>query len=446
MQKDIIKYGSSSFPVEKERHDAHYSFLSPPCCGSKKFEVNHAFGTGSINAQKVRPGEYNWLPPSGGSKTKTSVGDKGVFSAKREKLRNWVADKSLNKTNELSSKGFDLVSALISRILPKDQENNCRRDPVLGQTKNGSKRKLPSFSESEAATPIKNHEAYKRKLTKSQSKGKLVDMDLLEWGLTGLESWSGGQAPKSSFQYNRSRTEDGFRIPNYAIESILSFDKPLSRYESSNVMELEELDFDNGPKFLEQPRTLLLGWENDSFKDGFHLSELDSQVEINTFSDDDYQLCVPDRFISSPPPSPKTRPNSLYIDRLLEEKHFPGSSYAPKHLTLPVEDCSINIPPQDYAWCPNDESLNEKEHGVGSESFLFLIQSPVNNLLRFLNTGLRSFVVNDENDENFVYGLDRFLEGRVKGYHPFRFMESFHDKHFDHIGYPLLLHDSNKNE
>ncbi|KAI3772930.1 hypothetical protein L6452_04126 [Arctium lappa] len=463
VQKDIIKYDRSSFHVEKERADeAHYSFLSPPCCGSKKSEVNHAFRAGSTSAPKVRPGEYNWLSPSVGSKTKTS-GDKGVFSAKREKLRHWVADKSLNETNELSSKGFDLVSVLISRILPKDQENNCRRE----QTKNGSKCKLPSFSEPEAATPITSHEGYKRKLTKShhisnlddgfsRSRRKLVDMDLLEWDLTGLESWSAGQAPKSSFQYDRSRTEDGFRIPNFAIESILSFDKPLSRYESSNVTELEELDFDNGPKLLEQPRTLLLGWENDSFEDGFHLSELNSQKEINTFSDDDYQLCVLDRFISSPPPSPKTRPDSPYylldgivtpyIDRHLEEKHVLSSSYAPKHLMLPLEDCSINIPTQDHTWCPNDESLNEKERDVDSESFLFLIQSPANNLLRFLNTGLRSFVVDDENDENFVYGPDRFLEGRVKGYHPFSFMESFHDKHFDHIGYPLLLHDSSKNE
>ncbi|KAJ9547806.1 hypothetical protein OSB04_020349 [Centaurea solstitialis] len=416
VQKDVIKYGRSSFPVEKGRgrDDAHCSFLSPPCCGSKNPGVNHVFGTSSINAQKVRPGGYNWLSPYIGSKTKTS----GEYSS----------------SNYIKEIYIGLMGL---------------RDPVLGHTKNHSKRKLlPSFSESELATPIKNHEAYKRKLTEShhisylddgfpRSKGKLVDMDLVEWDPTSLQSWSLGQAPSSSFLYNRSHTDGDFGISNFAIEGISLFDKPLSRYESIKITELEELDFDYGPKLLEQPQTLLLGWEND----GFHLSERNS--------DDDYQLCLPDRFISSPPSSLKTRFDSPYhvldgtitpyIDRHREEKHFLDSSYAPKHRMLALEDCGIEISRQDYA-------LNEKEREVGAESFMFLIQSPANNVLRFLNTGLRSFVVDDENDENFVYGSDRLLEGSVKGCYPLRFMESFHDEHFDHIGYPLLLHDSSMNE
>ncbi|KAI3801112.1 hypothetical protein L1987_29214 [Smallanthus sonchifolius] len=466
VQQENIKHArSSSLPNKKEQNETNYSFPSTPCCGSKNYAVNNVHGADGTNVHNARPGEYNWLSPSVDSKIKTSEGNKGVFSAKREKLRHLAADKSLYNTNEISSEGFDLVSALISRILPVVQDNNSHRYP--NQDEVDPKYKLPPFSESESATQIKHHEAYKRKLIESQNLSYLddgfsrptkkpMDHNLLEWNPMGLECFSCGNSPNFSIQYNRCQTEGykrefikshhvsslddcfprstkkpidmdilewnpsslessiqcnhhraagGFRIQNFDMESILSFDEPLLMHK------LDESHLYNEPKLLEQPQTLLLGWDPNSEKGESFL------------------------------PSSTSPHSSPYITRHLKEKHFLTSSispYTPKHLKA-VEDCSIKFPLQDY------ESLNEKERH-GSESFLFLIQSPANKSLSFLNTDLHSLVVDDENEEDFVYGSDRLLKGRLKDYSSSSYTESFLDKHFDNTGYPLLLHDSSRND
>ncbi|KAI3742007.1 hypothetical protein L1987_59686 [Smallanthus sonchifolius] len=470
VQKENIKYARSPLPNEKEQNETNYSFLSTPCCGSKNSAVNNVHGADGTNVHNVRPGEYNWLSPSVGSKIKTS-GNKGVFSAKREKLRHLAADRSLYNTNEISSEGFDLVSALISRILPVVQDNNSHRYP--NQDEVDPKYKLPPFSESESATQIKNHEAYKRKLIESQNLSYLddgffrptkkpMDKNLLEWNPMGLESFSCGHSPNFSIRYNRCQTEGykrefikshhisylddcfpkstkkpidmdilewnpsglessiqynhhraagGFRIQNFDMESISSFDEPLLMHKH------DESHLYNEPKLLEQSQTLLLGWDRNSEKDESFL------------------------------PSSTSPHSSPYITRHLKEKQLLTSSispYTPKHL-MAVEDCSIKFPFQDYNTWRMNESLNEKEHRR-SEPFLFLIQSPASKPLSFLDTSLHSLVVDDEDEENFVYCSDWLLKGRVKEYSSSSYTESFLDKDFDHTDYPLLLHDSSRND
>ncbi|KAI7752875.1 hypothetical protein M8C21_011591 [Ambrosia artemisiifolia] len=259
-------------------------------------------------------------------------------------------------------------------------------------------------------------EDYKRELIKSRrisymdgcfyrSTKKPTDMDIVEWnpiGFSGLEP---------SIRHNHHRRAANFRIQNFDMESILSFDEPLLMHESRNFQELDE------PKLLEQPQTLLLGWDHNSEK---------------------YES-----FLTSSSTSPHSSP---YITRHLKKEHLLTSSissYTPKHL-IAVEDCNIKFPLQDYnTWCMN-KSLDEEEHRL-SESSLFLIQSPVNKPLSFLNTGLHS-LVDDEKEENFVYSSDQLLKSSVNDYSSSRYMEPVFDKHFDHTDYPLLLLDSSMND
>ncbi|KAK1420586.1 hypothetical protein QVD17_22297 [Tagetes erecta] len=462
VQKESVKYVRSSLPDGKEQNEAGYSCLSPH--GLKTPVVNNVYGADGTHAHNVRPGEHNWLSPSMGSKTKTS--GTGVFSAKREKLRRLAEDKSLYNTNELFSEGFDLVSALISRIRPMVLGDNSHRD--TNQDEVEFKHKLPSFLESESATQIKSHKAYKRKVIESQnisylddgfsrSTKKPIDKDLLEWTPTGSESFycdhsrnyrikynpcqtegykreminsnhrsymdncfsRSTKKPidmgilewnhtglESSIQFDHRRATRGFRIQNFDMESILSFDEPFPVHESHLY---------NEPKLLEQPQTLLLGWDHNSEKDQSFLTSS-----------------------TSPHSSP-------YITRNLKKEHLLTSSislYTPKHL-IAAEDCSIKFPLQDNTWRMN-ELLDEKEH-CRSDPFLFLVQSPDNKPLSFLNTSLQSVIVDDENEENFVYGSDRFLKGRLNDYGSSSYIESFLDKDFDRSSYPLLLHDSSRN-
>ncbi|XP_076898383.1 uncharacterized protein LOC143551926 [Bidens hawaiensis] len=462
--------------------------------------------------------------------------NKGIFYAKREKLRQLAADRY--NVKEVSSEGFDLVSALISRILPVVQDNNTHRNPK--QDEIDSECKLPPFPELESATQIKNHEAYKRKLVESQKLSclddgfcrptkKLKEKDLLEWNPTDsfscddgfcrptkkvkekdllewnptdsfscddgfcrptkklkeknllewnptdsflrddgfcrptkqlkeknllewnpTESFSCRASPncrigyncgqtegynrkiikshhrscldilewnptgvESSTQYNHNRTASGFRIQNFDMEGIVSFDEPLRVHESRNFQELDESRLYAEPKLLGQPQRLLLGWDDNSEKD--------------------------ESFLASSP----------FITRYIRKEHLltsSVSSYTPKHLMAVEEDCSTKFPFQDYNMCCLNESFNMEENR-GSESFLFLIQSPASKPLSFLDTGLHS-LADDENEENFVYGSDQFLDSGVNDYGSSSYMESFFDKHFDHTvtDYPSLLHDSSRND
>ncbi|KAL7126763.1 hypothetical protein ABFS83_14G208800 [Erythranthe nasuta] len=50
--------------------------------------------------------------------------EKGIFSAARHRLRQWIAQTSFSDFQKLHPTGSDLVSSLLSRLLPKGDENN----------------------------------------------------------------------------------------------------------------------------------------------------------------------------------------------------------------------------------------------------------------------------------------------------------------------------------
>ncbi|KAJ0927146.1 hypothetical protein HanRHA438_Chr04g0179411 [Helianthus annuus] len=435
VQKESIKYARSSSPNEKEQNEAHYSFLSPPCHGFKNSAVS------GNNVQNVRPGEYNRLSPSVGSKMKT----RGIQECSLQRGRNYVNWQQKDcHVMSMSSLQKGLIWFLLS-LVGYSQWSTIMIDPNQDET--DYKHKLPPFSESEAAKQIKRFEAYKSKLMESQyisylddglsrPTKKPIDNDLLEWNPTGPESFSCSYSPnfniqynrcqiegykrefikshhisylddcfsrsakkptdmdilewnpsgfsglESSIRYNHHRTAGSFRFPNFDMESILAFDKPLHMHLSRNFQELDESHLYNEPKLLEQPQTLLLGWDHNSEKD----------------------------------------------ESFLRKEHLLTSSISPYTPTplMAVEDCSIRFPLQDYnTWCVN-ESVNEP--------------------LSFQYMGLHSLVNDDENKENFVYGSDLLLKGGVNDYSSSGYMNSFLDKHFDRADYPLLLHDSSWND
>nr|XP_043620216.1 uncharacterized protein LOC122592074 [Erigeron canadensis] len=485
VQKESIQCPISSaqiHPVEEGQNDTRYDFLSTPAPSyrTENFRVKNVYGANTANLSIGRVAK--------------KAENKGIFSAKREKLRQWVAENSSYDVNKLSSKGSDLVSALISRILPEDQKNSSQRAPVPCEDETDLQSKLSSFSEQE------DPEFYKRRLIDSRhllylddglsrSTKRYVDMDLLEWDPTGQAAKSSiqdngyhteGYGKKSSsfhisymddhfsrskgehinldplewnskrelmdmdrldwnprgselsIQHNLCHSEDSFKLPNFDMESILSFDVPLYSYESNNPEELDKSYLHNGLKLLEPPRPLLLGWDHGK-EEKYQLSPLNLHSEINAISNsqnDDYQIFMPNSSMSSPPLSP-------YIRRHLKKEHFFESStlpYTPKHL-MPVED---------YPWRMNEFS-NETENRR-SDPFVYLTQSPASNLLSFLNTGLHSFAVNYEKEENFLSPEHLFSEGRVKAYGSSRYMETLEDRHFNHIKYPSLLDDSSLND
>ncbi|KAL8489988.1 hypothetical protein ACS0TY_025765 [Phlomoides rotata] len=56
-------------------------------------------------------------------KAENQCSEKGIFSAKRQRLRQW-AHSSLSEVEKFNLKGFDLVPLLLSRLFPKGNENN----------------------------------------------------------------------------------------------------------------------------------------------------------------------------------------------------------------------------------------------------------------------------------------------------------------------------------
>ncbi|XP_048429702.1 uncharacterized protein LOC125472392 [Pyrus x bretschneideri] len=69
-----------------------------------------------------------------------------VFDRKRQKLHQWVAETSFPEIDEHCSKGYDFVSVLLSRLIPKCNETNEFKDRKLRQLDTNDKSMaLPSY-------------------------------------------------------------------------------------------------------------------------------------------------------------------------------------------------------------------------------------------------------------------------------------------------------------
>ncbi|GKU86161.1 hypothetical protein SLEP1_g723 [Rubroshorea leprosula] len=70
-----------------------------------------------------------------------------IFSRKRQKLRQWVADCSFPDIDELCSKGHDFVSLLLSRLFPGDNEKNSSNTPESWSMEINTKYKILASTE-----------------------------------------------------------------------------------------------------------------------------------------------------------------------------------------------------------------------------------------------------------------------------------------------------------
>ncbi|GFP91075.1 hypothetical protein PHJA_001251500 [Phtheirospermum japonicum] len=82
----------------------------------------------SLLFENVTPvGQSSFSSPLHGASenSENEYDEKGIFSAKRHRLRQWAAQTLFSEEAEkVHPKGFDLVTALMSRLFPKDNENN----------------------------------------------------------------------------------------------------------------------------------------------------------------------------------------------------------------------------------------------------------------------------------------------------------------------------------
>ncbi|CAA2998166.1 Hypothetical predicted protein [Olea europaea subsp. europaea] len=134
-----------TFPEGMPGPTDQHTFLSPRVGECKK--LNQLRGKDIPN--NVKPLDQNlfFSPIEGTSENSGSqCTEKGIFSAKRQRLLQCVADASFCGIEKLHSKGFNLVSLLLSRLFFKDIENDDSRPFKVDMDNNC---KAPTFWESD---------------------------------------------------------------------------------------------------------------------------------------------------------------------------------------------------------------------------------------------------------------------------------------------------------
>ncbi|KAH6771292.1 hypothetical protein C2S52_016095 [Perilla frutescens var. hirtella] len=79
---------------------------------------------------------FSSLPNQATKQSENQCSEKGIFSEKRERLRQWVAHTTSSEVEKRHEKGSDLVSFLLCRLIPKGNENN---ESSKGDADNSSK-------------------------------------------------------------------------------------------------------------------------------------------------------------------------------------------------------------------------------------------------------------------------------------------------------------------
>ncbi|KAJ7977129.1 Protein trichome birefringence-like [Quillaja saponaria] len=214
-----------------------------------------------------------FLSPFGDASKNGGVHHKGtqhehaeVFSRKRQKLRQLVADASFQDIDETYSKGHDIVYMLLSRLYPKSNEDSqFFRDPP--PEKDGVATNSHSLALSELNIEFnQSHQIPMRKFTGLES-GSYAEDGLLSPMFNRSEERNTSYydpltSPfnKSHPQYSRTRSVrelDG--IPSYVTERDLTSGFLFNDYES-----FTSLHFEDPCEVGREPGTLQLGWESDS--------------------------------------------------------------------------------------------------------------------------------------------------------------------------------------
>ncbi|KAA8543442.1 hypothetical protein F0562_021063 [Nyssa sinensis] len=414
---------SHSYPLHKEGNQP-MDFQSNDCTieitGMSKHSCEDLRSSSVV--EKVGAIKYDlFLSPHGGAlkNSGSQYPDVEVFSTKRQKLRQWVADISLPQTDKLPSKGCDLVSLLLSRLFPEGNENNNCRDKRYRKKENDTKHMSLAFPESDIyiKEPIWTD---RRDLKEAQRGPYLDDFSSEYWPNRSIEiipqKWdaldsdfpSTSYATKTHFQHEIRKPGchfGGGRTASLINESDPCFRFPFENYgshASSHLKQLVEFQDIDESALGRDPSTLLLSWDFDNVKDGLDLSITTHNAGVISNSTlvtsrDNHQQSLDNRFsttgfssssfLSNYPPKYISLPHFLSVDfqardfgrHLLEEKclvaepdHFPlALSCTPKYLSL-VEDTdtentseasSVSLSPQNHHWFTS-KIFSEKHHPI----------------------------------------------------------------------------------
>ncbi|XP_059660216.1 uncharacterized protein LOC132306711 isoform X2 [Cornus florida] len=280
----------SSLLFEKVGPVNNYLFLSPLAGASKNSEVTNVVKDrlkdirSPLLVRKVSSVNHDLLfsPLGGASKnSETQYSVEEIFSKRRERLLQWVAETSLPEVDKLSAKGCDLVSVLLSRLFPNGNENNYFRDSKPRQTETGTKNKLLAFPESDDKELTWNHE---RGFMMPKHGPHCNDFSAECWsngsrdGIFSRWNTVGSDSPETQVQYKNRKSGcdyDGGRTGN-----LINQNDPYVHFcfqnhrslVSSHLKELDKFQDVNESALGREPRALLLGWDSENVKDGQGLS------------------------------------------------------------------------------------------------------------------------------------------------------------------------------
>ncbi|XP_048233133.1 uncharacterized protein LOC8262787 isoform X2 [Ricinus communis] len=241
--------------------DNFVSFPSPPVNASKKSVIDMRKVDSSLadlHGSHENMEEY-------GSPCKNA----DIFSRKRQKLRQLVADISFPEVDELCAKGYDFVSALLSKLLPESNEEKSFELLKMG--------KLETDIKSRSLPPLKSEMRYKKSHWTPTSNyvelehGQTLDVDFSSCFLELPEEKELPNPNSQSHHSHRTYLDTTNMELNY--DSAFHFhNKKHGSLTSRHLKELAEFHYPIEPLLGGKPCTLLLGWDFDDMTDKSNLS------------------------------------------------------------------------------------------------------------------------------------------------------------------------------
>ncbi|KAF3436041.1 hypothetical protein FNV43_RR23133 [Rhamnella rubrinervis] len=220
--------------------------------------------------------EYNnALRPEG-----TQYRHEETFSRKRQKLCQWVASTSFPEIDGLYFKGYKIISALLSRLIPKSDENNNVKDQKMQQLETDAK--TMSLASPESDIECNNIQWIPTRSFVENECGPYFGNSISScWSNTSrgrilyLDS-PARPANETHRHYRQCESDSALRggTPTSCAESDLNL--PFRKYGS--LGDLKELDLYCRPNKY----TPMLDWDFDNTKDEKNLSRACQDIEMKT--------------------------------------------------------------------------------------------------------------------------------------------------------------------
>ncbi|KAK0580520.1 hypothetical protein LWI29_002882 [Acer saccharum] len=248
-------------PAEDVTHVNRDIFLSPVV----EVDLKRASTTfGDICSTRRNMEEYNKTLRLKGTHNQ----HQDLFSTKRQKLHQWVADISFPEIKELCSKGYEFVSVLLSRLFPESGKDNSFKIPRSVQVQNDAKSKFLASPSSNIH--LKNlHQISTRKFMDVECDPYLDSYSSRERTLSNFDSPT-SHAHSTLLEYYLREPICELGEERNAItwtESNSAFSFPFEKYgyySSSHRRELDNFHYPDGSLLRRKEHALLLGWDSEN--------------------------------------------------------------------------------------------------------------------------------------------------------------------------------------